>query len=688
MNHDMDAGFRVGGIDVQAARVVLSARWGDGPEDAPPGEVRALLPASPMDPPPRPLRPIFRPRAGAGGELAVLADVDDDLEDRRFLHRPAGRRARALMVTADTTVRLAGWRVVDFHPDGEGGLHLLEFLDDADGGWLNRLRHVDAAGATTWSRQGKVDFHHTEPDGLVGVYTGLHRTGDGRLWLVPRATTAGLLAIDPATGRTLSAARLDADIANLVISASDEAIYARMVERHGRRVQVLARTDLKTGRTTLGEPATVPILDLAGVDHRGHVYSRTGDGIAALDPVGNPLWLLRPRGAVVVPDTGHVVIAYGGEAPDELLLVGHDRDGIPGPTWSLPLEAVLEGRTTKAVSLVGVQDGPRFVLHVGGSAAIPGRLVVVDAEGRTLAHEDDPESVSRELERRESRIDVTQSVVTSDGAILIPLSDPEGYRILCFERVDIASRPGAEAPSVPVADAPAAEADAFSASPRPASGADGGGTALSVPQALTLTRKALRLVYVPATGDELAHALGAVAPVETAAIGGGRPATPEELRSHLANTLLADLAHDPRDRRLWPVLEAQGIGSYERGSAGTIGAPTGTGQALTDERRREIAGALTEPGDDAGRTEVTLAVAGAVLGLRITVVSPDGTLREFGPSAGRPVVLVRLSAPGPYNGSWAATEPVDDAPPSSAPAVVESVKPGATGDLEPMAHLD
>jgi hypothetical protein len=111
-----------------------------------------------------------------------------------------------------------------------------------------------------------VDFHHTDPYRLVGVYTGLHHAGDGPLWLVAKATTAGLTAIDPADGRTLAIKRFDADISNLVVSAADQAIYARMVEYQRQRALVLATTDLHTGRTTLGEPASVPLLDLAGTD--------------------------------------------------------------------------------------------------------------------------------------------------------------------------------------------------------------------------------------------------------------------------------------------------------------------------------------------------------------------------------------------------------------------------------------
>jgi hypothetical protein len=45
----------------------------------------------------------------------------------------------------------------------------------------------------------------------------------------PKATTAGLAAIDPADGRTVTTVPLDAAISDLVVSAAGQATYARMI---------------------------------------------------------------------------------------------------------------------------------------------------------------------------------------------------------------------------------------------------------------------------------------------------------------------------------------------------------------------------------------------------------------------------------------------------------------------------
>jgi hypothetical protein len=385
--------------DVRAARVVLST----GPADVPPRPVQVTLGRRRGGP--RSGRPVFPPRIGADGTLAVLADAKADVQTSRFLIG-----GRTLTVGADAEA--AGRHVIDFQPDGDGGLHLLEFLEDTDGAWLNRLRHVDSTGATTWSRQGAMDFRDTDPLRLAGVYTRLHRTPE-KLWLVPKATTAGLAAIGPADGRTLAVAPLDVDIANLVVSATDQAIYARLIEDD----IVLATTDLRTGRTTAGGPASVPLLNLAGTDAQGQVYARTPSGVAVLDPAGNTLGELALCGAVTEKE--RLIVAYDG-----LVLVAYDATGAPRRTWSLPGT----GEDTRA-ELVAVQEGPRFVFHIVPES----RLVTRAADGRLVAELDDPEAVARELERIESRTDLRLSAVTPDGAVLVPFTEPGGYRLLRLE---------------------------------------------------------------------------------------------------------------------------------------------------------------------------------------------------------------------------------------------------------------
>ncbi|MFJ6573538.1 hypothetical protein ACIQNU_39650 [Streptomyces sp. NPDC091292] len=161
-----------------------------------------------------------------------------------------------------------------------------------------------------------------------------------------------------------------------------------------------------------------------------------------------------------------------------------------------------------------------------------------------------------------------------------------------------------------------------------------------------LSERGLTPVYVLPGGDVLAHALTAVAPAETGRLAGySRPAAPEELRTALATALAADLRLPPDQQRLW---------SEVAGRTGPTGAPlVNAFGGSADEAARAL---RTGSGPEA-TDWLTLAVAAPVLGLRLTVLTPDGSLWTTGPEAGRPVALLQQQDPAPYTARWAATEP-------------------------------
>ncbi|HXA58598.1 MAG TPA: hypothetical protein VNW94_05495 [Streptosporangiaceae bacterium] len=180
---------------------------------------------------------------------------------------------------------------------------------------------------------------------------------------------------------------------------------------------------------------------------------------------------------------------------------------------------------------------------------------------------------------------------------------------------------------------------------------------LSGRQATELAQRDLGVVHVPAIGDELVHALSAVATAEISVIGGGIPAGPAELRAHFTAALTADLRRDLREQRLWPVIGEQ------------LGVPS--------DQRHSLILLVTEPDGTTRADDAMLVAAAVVLGLRITVLMPAGALVEFGPDSGRPVVLVRLLAPGRYTGVWAATVSVVDSVPPLPPESPTPATPAA-----------
>ncbi|MFF2852337.1 lonely Cys domain-containing protein [Streptomyces sp. NPDC058001] len=161
-----------------------------------------------------------------------------------------------------------------------------------------------------------------------------------------------------------------------------------------------------------------------------------------------------------------------------------------------------------------------------------------------------------------------------------------------------------------------------------------------------LAERGLTPVYVLPGGDVLAHALTAVAPAESGRLAGySRPAGPDELRAALANALAADQGLPPDEQRLWSAVS---------GRTGPAGAPlvTAFGGSADEAVRALRTGSGPEATD-----WLTLAVAAPVLGLRLTVLTPDGSPWTAGPESGRPVALFQQEDPAPYTARWAATEP-------------------------------
>ncbi|WP_460359808.1 hypothetical protein, partial [Actinoallomurus bryophytorum] len=203
----------------------------------------------------------------------------------------------------------------------------------------------------------------------------------------------------------------------------------------------------------------------------------------------------------------------------------------------------------------------------------------------------------------------------------------------------------------------------------------GGG--LTREQESALTSQGLAPLYVPATGDEIVNALGAGAATELAAIGRGRPATPDELRRHLADMLAADLARTSAERRLWPMIDAE---------LGRIGLSRDA--PMTDDLRRSLMAMLTSPGRSDGAEVLMLVATGVVLRLRVVVISPSGVADEYGFPSGRRIVLVRLPQGGAYIGVWTATRQVGDGAPSEdPPSPAPSPGPQSTGSRQPIANL-
>ncbi|MGY4644537.1 hypothetical protein [Cellulomonas sp. URHB0016] len=432
--------------DRPSPRLVTHLGWGSGERDLTLRDVGEPSLGDMLDSPSgRALRPLPPVRAGLDGSIVVLLDEDPAQASRRVLVVDPRDGSSAVVVDVDG----GGSVVVDLAPDGEGGVHLLEFvLGDTDA--TNRLRRIDAQGRTLWSRSGPVDHRTTDPEHLRGVFVRLQVATDA-LWVLPRATSAGLARLDPATARTVQVRPLPADVATPVVSASGVAYYALVEAGTGWPHPRLAATDLASGETSVVDCGEVPLLDLAGVDPDGRVYARTARGVLRLRPDGAHDADLRVAGVVVGPGGSPVTVAEPGGSPgapgptgvvhaggptgaasaanapgaaSTVRVTQHGADG--ARSWSVPVP-------DRTAVLVDVEPGPRFTFQVGGSRREPGQIMVLAEDGSGTGPSLTGDDAAAELFRTESRTDPATYQVAPDGTVLVTVTGPHGYSVLAWE---------------------------------------------------------------------------------------------------------------------------------------------------------------------------------------------------------------------------------------------------------------
>ncbi|MFG2887382.1 hypothetical protein ACGFYV_34750, partial [Streptomyces sp. NPDC048297] len=133
--------------------------------------------------------------------------------------------------------------------------------------------------------------------------------------------------------------------------------------------------------------------------------------------------------------------------------------------------------------------------------------------------------------------------------------------------------------------------------------------------------------------------------------------TPTEIRSHLSDTLLAELDSEPgASRPLWDAIDAHAQTAVAHGRTDDLvreGTHQNRSEIYTeelrkvhrdwsDDHRRSLAQAMrtsTTTGDPAD--DILPLVAGHVYGVTLTVVQPNGTTAVVGSPHGRPVVVAR-----------------------------------------------
>ncbi|MFD8012769.1 hypothetical protein, partial [Streptomyces sp. NPDC059762] len=181
----------------------------------------------------------------------------------------------------------------------------------------------------------------------------------------------------------------------------------------------------------------------------------------------------------------------------------------------------------------------------------------------------------------------------------------------------------------------------------------GAASALTEQQWDALSRQGAIVIPTPSGQDSVVLALGAAAPDLVTG-------TPAEIRAHLADSLVAELSRPAGQRPLWDLIDVQAQSAVaddrtadllRRGADGDPAALRArelqsVHASWGDDERRSLAEALrTFSTSHDASFDVLPLVAGALYGLTVTVVQPDGSAMTVGSPDGRPVTLARLPEP-------------------------------------------
>ncbi|MEQ8386720.1 MAG: hypothetical protein RH949_30635 [Coleofasciculus sp. A1-SPW-01] len=336
------------------------------------------------------------------------------------------------------------WQILDFHPDHQGGVYLLEVLGTTQHQLFHRLRRVNSQSQEIWSKKEILNYRDLDFYKLAGKLEYLIAPDRDSLYLPTRYPKQGLASFDVNTGDIISANQWNESASKLTITSSHEVYYSRILDDASRKRHVLIRQNLSNGNREVIESEIQYLHDLAGVDAEGKIYPRIHNGIARLSDQGKLEWQQSIYGIVVRSEDQHIFICSRADRVENTVILEveqYDSSGnkIKKFTFQLPEQQLqVKGDLPR---LISVDQKSRFYFYGGETDHQAGTLFVFSSEDQlpkiqSLA-ETDPEGfplfnkVNQELLQIESQVGSPNMFeIDSLGHVYIPLSDPQGFKVI------------------------------------------------------------------------------------------------------------------------------------------------------------------------------------------------------------------------------------------------------------------
>lgn len=437
-----------------AAVTVQSLPWGDATGAIPLRPFKRQLPCGRDDLPPGRLeRPLFGIRVDNSCRTYAVIPLSESA--------PSGRAYR-VVVSDDEGHPAATWDMpcgaiegdesransvglVDFLPDHDGGIYLLEIAETGSRELLHRLRRVGPEGRTHWTRTTPLDYAHLDPERLAGKLERLAAPASDILWLPVCSPTDAIIRLDPATGRTCGSSLGGENGVIPFISATGASYYGALPTNGPLRQSAVIRR-LRDGEARSIIPVKDTFLqEILAVDAQERIFAQTSAGIARIATTGRLEWTLDIHGLVRRPQDGTLFLHIGTSASASTLHFTVERFAASGD--NLGWLTLLAPDTTfdadgGSPRLVHVDANNRYYLYGGESFDRGGTLAVFSPAGelietRSLAQPapDDSEHpfalVDELLYPMESRAATADSYAVDHlGRLYIPVSDPSGFHVV------------------------------------------------------------------------------------------------------------------------------------------------------------------------------------------------------------------------------------------------------------------
>ncbi|AFZ25549.1 hypothetical protein Cylst_3399 [Cylindrospermum stagnale PCC 7417] len=172
----------------------------------------------------RMIRPVYSIRLDKNKNLYILFEVPQETEPDERKYRVMRFNSQGnfidqldLSVNANSIDR---WDIVDFYPDHQNGIYLLEILETNQHKLSHRLRRINSQGKDIWVKQGELNYQKLDFPSFAGKFESLIAPDENSLYLPVRSPKQGLASFDVATGEILAVYNWDEPSDKLTISSA------------------------------------------------------------------------------------------------------------------------------------------------------------------------------------------------------------------------------------------------------------------------------------------------------------------------------------------------------------------------------------------------------------------------------------------------------------------------------------